>query len=64
MNIDAIIKMCDKALDYGSEEDIYDLIELFRDVLEQVDNFESSYVHDVMGKVKAFDNILDVLEEF
>lgn len=72
-DINEIIKMCDNALDLGDTENVNDLLELLRAILEPIDNFieHTSYDgysicrhHEREEAIVEFSNILDIVEDF
>lgn len=72
-DINEIMKMCDNALDLGDTENVNDLLELLRAMLEPVANFieHTNYdgysicrQHERNQAIVEFTNILDIVEDF
>lgn len=61
MEVNEIMKLCDNALDLGDTENIPDLLELLRSMLEHVYDYERGYTYD---PTTTLDRILDVVEDF
>lgn len=61
MDVNEIMKLCDNALDLGDTENIPDLLELLRAMLEIVDNYDRGYSND---PISTLYRILEVVEDF